>query len=329
VQPDGEVAVGVVDHAQGSEGGRFESGLLPQLPGRRRGGNLTGFDLAAREFPEAPQESGGGSPLHQPPTVPLQDDHRRLHVGWSGPALASGQRAGVVHLAGRPAARSDRTALARGDDRPADRLAELHDRLVERAPVGTRENLLEGGAQPGADRGPAYVPLLPGPAGGDSDAVCLERDHRHAEGEARDRPRDVRADPREALELLDRVGHHAGPVALDEAGGPVEVPGSCVVARARPGSEHLGLRRRRERGDAGEASDEPLEVRTSLGDARLLEEDLGHPDPVRVPILPPRERPTVLVEPGEEVAGETRREVAPIVRLRPSPHEPAPEEHRP
>ena len=63
--------------------------------------------------------------------------------------------------------------------------------------------------------------------------------------------------------------------------------------------------RARERGDAGKALDEPLEVPENDLHPGLLEHDLGDPDPVRIVAGAPRQGALVFAEPRLGQRGET------------------------
>ncbi len=151
-----------------------------------------------------------------------------------------------------------------------------------------------------ADLRRSEVALLADEPGRDPKPVRLERDHRPIEREGGDGSGDVRSDARERLELGHRVREAAAALERDRPGRRVEVAGAGVVARTLPDLQDPVERRDGERLDRREGVEEPIVVRRRLGDAGLLEEDFGEPDPVRVAIAPPGERSPVSGEPGEE-----------------------------
>jgi hypothetical protein len=208
-----------------------------------------------------------------------------------------------------------RTARERGralragrSGRPTDRFPKLHDRLVERAGVRPGQDRSEGLLEASADERVLQVPFLAGPAGRDPQSVRFERDDGAAERDRRDGSGGVRADARKGLELADGGGEPTFPLPHELASRRVQVVGTGIVAGALPGLQDPADGGLREGVDRGERSHEPLEVRGRLRDARLLEEDLRDPDPVRVPVVAPRQRSTVETVPSEEGGRERGRE---------------------
>ncbi len=294
------MAVAVADEAERFELGHPGAGLLGELPDRGPVRWFPRSQLPAREFPEPPEKPRRGASLHEPPAraVDEQDD------GGSdgGPCLRARprDRPGVVELAPRPAAGGERAGVASGPTGKADGLPEFHQRLVERPARAVPERPEERSLEPTADLRSSEVALLADEPGGDPEPVRLERDHRAIEREGGDGSGDVRADARERLELGDRVGEAPPAPEGDRPGRRVEVAGAGVVARTLPDLEDPVERGGGERLDRRERDAEPLEVRDRLGDAGLLEEDFGEPDPVRIAVASPGEGPSVPGEPGEE-----------------------------
>jgi len=303
------VAVRVPNRSEGHETTGTQPGLFAELP---TGRGLRGFvrlDAAAREFPEAGQEALRRPSLDQPSTGAVREDHHGGPVvGAAVPLGPGGERAGVVEFPERPARERDRAGGTVRTDGPADGLAQLHHRFVEPSRLGSREDGSEGPLEPGADRRVLQAALFPGPSGRHAKPVRLERHARLTERDRGDRPRDVRPDPRQGLELID--GRREAPSSFPHDGsrGRVEVVGARVVPRALPQLEDAVDRSAREGLDRGEGEHEPLEVRDRLLDAGLLEQHLRHPDPVRVSVDPPRERAPVVPEPPEERRCERRGE---------------------
>ncbi len=307
MQLDREVTVGVEYGPSRDEGGRLEPRFFHQLPARGLLGALARFDLSSRELPEAREESGRGPLLDEPAVAVGEHDDRRPYVGASGMARSNGDRSRVLELEMGPAGERDRAPTALRSHRPADRLAELHHRLVELTGAPGRHEPGEHALEVGSNGPLADIALFPGPAGRDPEAVRLECELRTTERDGGDGPGDVRSDPGQGLELGDAPGQVA-PVLLDEAsGGGMEVVSPGVVAGPFPDLEDPFDRCPGERLDVGEGSYEPFEVRGRLVDASLLQQHLGDPDPVRVPVGAPGKRSTVPTIPPKEFFREPRR----------------------
>ena len=88
----------------------------------------------------------------------------------------------------------------------------------------------------------------------------------------------------------------------------VQVAAARVVAEARPRREHV-VSDPRERSDVGKPRQERVVARPARPPRRLLQHDLGDPDPVRDPRTAPGKRRRFAVEPGEKPAadGDRRR----------------------
>jgi hypothetical protein len=231
-----------------------------------------------------------------------------------GPTRASDpyrQRSGVLEFAIGAAGEAHRAFGTTGPGGETYRFSELHHRLVEIARMVRREDREERRLEASADAPVAHVALLPGPASGDPQTVRLERDLGPVEGDRRDGPGGVRADPGKSLELSDG-GREPSPVLpYDSTGCLEEVVGPGVVAGALPDFEDATEGSTREVVHRRKGVHESLEVGSGLRDARLLKENLGHPDPVRVAVRPPRERTTLQAIPTEQGGGEFRRKRLP------------------
>ena len=304
VQLDREVAVGVGDHAERTQRGRPHARFLPELPdgGLHRG--LAGLELPAGELPESPEQSGVGAPLHEPPPVPFEDHDRTADMRLRPALPPDGEGRGVGELLGGAASEPDRAVRAGGRDRTADRLAELHQRLVELPRRVARQHLLQSGREASADPGGGDVARVACPPRGDPEAVRLEGDHGGSVEEARQSARHIRAHARKLLPLGDGRWEAPGALPDDPLGRLVEVARAGVVAGSLPGLQDLLPPGPGQRLDGGEATREPLEVGDRLLDAGLLKEHLGDPDLVRVAVGPPGERASVGAEPVEECSGE-------------------------
>ena len=306
MQLHGEMAVGVGDGPQRNQFTRVEAGLLAELPSGGGLGGLPPFDPAPRELPKPGKEAGRRSALDEPSAPMLEDDHRGPDVRSSPSPRPDGERSGVDELSVRAAGECDRAGRAVRSGRPADGLPELHDRLVERAGVRPGQGRLERPLEASPNGRRAHVPPLSGPSGRDPQAVRLQGDHRTAEGDRRDGPRDVRADARKGLELRHGGGDPPSALRNEPPGRGVEVVRARVVAGTLPDLEHPVRRSASERADGRERAQEPLEVRDRLRDPRLLEEDLRDPDTVGIPVEAPRERPPAEAVPAHERRDERR-----------------------
>lgn len=151
---DREVAVRMPHDPDRVEALRTEPGLLAQLAPRRLELRLAGLDLSPGELPEAPEQPGRGTTLDQPPTARIGEDHHgRTKVGAGRAAGPPRELARIHESSMRPAATDHGAEPALGTQRKADRLAELHDRLVERpgraVAEEAREHPFETGPHPG------------------------------------------------------------------------------------------------------------------------------------------------------------------------------------
>ncbi len=300
------MAVGVPHDAEALERAGPHPGLLRELPAGRPLGRLVRPDLAARKLPEAAEEARLRPTLDQPATVVFEYHDRGPVVGPTRSPARGRDRPRVRQLPDRPAAERDRAGPAVRMPREADGLSQFHDRFRElpRAVRGDQSGEREFQTPSGPGR--PGIAGLPGPPGRHAEPVGLERDGRRPEREARDGPGDVRADPGQRLQLRDRLGQLASALGDQPAGRGVEVPRPGVVARPLPGLEDGGRRRGGEVAHGREPGEEPLVERYHRRDPGLLEHHLGDPDPVRIAVAAPRERPPVAREPGDERRPERR-----------------------
>jgi hypothetical protein len=302
------MAVGVTDDPETDQVVHSEAGLLAQLPPRGALGGFPPFDPSAGELPEPGKKARRGPALDEPPAAVRQDDHRCPDLRALAASPSHGYRPRVAELAVGTAGIGDRTGRAGRPLRTADGLAKFHHRLVEGPRFGPGEDRFEGPFEADSDPGVPHVPFLSGPAGCDPQPVRLQRDHRPAESDRGDRPRDVRTDPGQRFELRDGGREFSSAFADDVTGRSVEAMGPRVVAGPLPELEDPFGPRPRERFEGGERMEEPLEVRDRLVDAGLLQEDLRHPDPVRRSVRAPGEFSVVGPVPREKGRGERRRE---------------------
>jgi hypothetical protein len=128
---------------------------------------------------------------------------------------------------------------------------------------------------------------------------------------------------------MHRSRHFSAEPGPDLLSRGVQVPGAGVVPRSFPRLEDVGPVGGGERVDRREPLHEPLEVGDRLGDAGLLEEDLGDPDPVGVRGASPGKGATVGPEPAQERPGHRRRDRRNGTRPGARAHERPPEEESP
>lgn len=297
------MAVAVVDATDLREPHGVHPRLFAQLTsggGRRR---FAPFDLSARELPETREQSTGGPPLDEPPTLVLQDDDGGAEVRPGRSWRAGRQTIRRVELEVRTAPLGHRAHGAPRCSGAAHGLAELHDRFVESARIDRRQVGVQEPPEITACPRRTRVPFEPVPAGEHPHPVRLEGGDLLAEREAGDRPRDVRPETRQLLELGPAPGPDAPPFADQDPGRLQEPMGAGVIAGAFPDLEDRADRRGRQPLEVGEAFEEAPVVRDGLSDAGLLEQDLRDPDPVGIAVGPPRERTPVRPEPVEQRAG--------------------------
>jgi hypothetical protein len=138
VELDGEVRVGVPDDADGKKLGRAEARLLGQLPCGGRLRRLSRFDASSRELPEPTQQPLSGPLPNEPAPLGRERDDRRDDVGSLRARAAAREDSRVGQILASPAVLRDRADRALRPSREADRLAQLHQRLVERRGVVLR-----------------------------------------------------------------------------------------------------------------------------------------------------------------------------------------------
>ncbi|MNI91098.1 hypothetical protein D3C73_1487140 [compost metagenome] len=91
----------------------------------------------------------------------------------------------------------------------------------------------------------------------------------------------------------------------DLHGAAMQVAGAGVVAQPRPIRHHVFLRGGGKRGHVRKALQETFVIRNHRGHLRLLQHDLGQPDPIRVTcVLPGQIVAAMLALPGNDSRGE-------------------------
>ena len=221
-------------------------------------------------------------------------------------------RGNVGGDAGTPtgAARQPWTQCAGGRSRRADRGAQIEQRLGEVRRPGLRRRITTEAAPRAAQPRSGLWQLLADCEQPRHHAldIAVHRHPRHTERDRADRSGGVVADPRQRAQ--------SGRIAWERArrdhgaGAGVQVAGASIVAKARPGGEHILQRRDGERRDGGEAGYEPFIVRDRRRNGGLLQHDLAEPDMVRIGDLArcraPGQRPPMAVIPGEQRRGGER-----------------------
>jgi hypothetical protein len=135
-------------------------------------------------------------------------------------------------------------------------------------------------------------------AGEDTIDIAIDDGSGEAEGDAPDGGSGIVAYALEFPDFFEGVREMAE--GDDLLGGVVEVAGSAVIAQALPLAQHLVFRGGGKGLNGRPSVHKALPVVPALLDLRLLEDDLGEPNGVRVAGLPPRQIATVLTEPLKE-----------------------------
>ena len=282
--------------------------LFAKFASGRGLGPLTGRDMAARELPEAREEPDNGR---------RWTSHRPRSVRTTTAARTCGRRPRPARLGNAPGSASSRCArhanatgqvghpgrVGRQTVSPSSMTASLNSPAFARGRTEARDfsrRSRTSGSRTSpssrVQRAATRRPFASSAITGRPNAIA-------ATARAVYRP-----DARKGLELGDGGGEAPRPLPHDPAGRHVQVVGAGVVAGALPDLQHPADWGARERLNGRERAHEPLEVRRSLRDAGLLEEDLRDPDPVRIPIATPRQRPLVETVPSQEGRSESSRE---------------------
>jgi len=137
--------------------------------------------------------------------------------------------------------------------------------------------------------------------------IAVDRTGAATECNCGDRRGRIRADAGQRPQLAFLVRKLAA-VALDErARASVQIAGASVIAEPGPDLQHFLERRRGERADARPALEEFGVIGQNRADPRLLQHDLGEPDPIRIRALAgaraPRQLAAMPVVPGEQGLG--------------------------
>ena len=113
----------------------------------------------------------------------------------------------------------------------------------------------------------------------------------------RDCPRRVSPDPRKCQDLLIFLRELSVMLLTDHLCRPPEIARARIVPQSFPQLKKFLIPTRRKRCDRGKTLHKTLEIRDHCLDARLLQHDLRHPHAVRIPVLPPRQTPAILMIP--------------------------------
>jgi hypothetical protein len=253
--------------------------------------------VGLRQLPEATEQPFGAAPREHDLARVLEPqrrarDHRQLALLLP---LRDDRQLVLAAFDRGAAMLRERTQEAARSGRRADRRAELHQALVQRArcvPVGQRRHQL--------------ARVLPQRlATGSALDVVLDREH------ARQHARDVAVDERRLLAKRDRCDRTGGvrpdarhaaqlagparqPALADRLCTGVEIARARVVAKASPRGEHVVERCVGERAHRRKLRHPALPVRDHGLHARLLQHHLADPDRVRVARAPPRQVPAHL-----------------------------------
>ncbi len=131
--------------------------------------------------------------------------------------------------------------------------------------------------------------------------IAVHDGRRQPEGDGADGGGGIVPDPLQRTDAVQGVGKTTRRHDLPRRG--MQVPRPAVVAEALPKTQHLVLARRGERAHVRPGGHEALPVSLSLGNARLLENDLAQPDGIRVPRAAPGQVAPVGIIPGQDGLG--------------------------
>ena len=209
----------------------------------------------------------------------------------------------------RDAIARDRTLAAARRGSRADRRAEIHQRLRVGSMSVRRQQRLGDAPQLALDLRRAGIAFDAAMAREHALHVAVE-DRRRARRTRTRRspppssgrcPAASRASPHRA-ETRRRASRH------DRLRRRMQMMRAAVVAEAAPELEHAVDRRRGQRAHVGKGVEEALVVRDDRRDLRLLQHDLGQPDPIRVARALPRQIvAAVRPLPGDEARARTFR----------------------
>lgn len=206
-----------------------------------------------------------------------------------------------VALRGRPADAPQRADGAPGRAREADEAGEVHERLIPVAGAAPRK-------EPhgrGLDRAAVAEAQE---AGEDPNGVPVDGRNVEAEGDRGDGAGRIRPDSGEGAQRRDVGRKPAAVPSNDDARRGVKVPRPGVVAEAAPLGEDGRARGAGEGAHRRKPPEEPAPARGAHLDARLLEDQLGDEDPVRIAGPPKGEIAPVPRVPQEEAAGDVAAE---------------------
>ncbi len=204
----------------------------------------------------------------------------------------------------RHAGGADRTGQALGAAAPAEESPELHHGLVEFAGRVRGEDGREEGAELPVDAGHGRAPKAQQPHE-DAPDVGVDDGERPAVGEAQDGGRGVGPEPGQPPERRFLIGDLAAVLPDDGSGRGVQVPGPLIIAQPLPFPEDLPQRGPGQAPHVGEDPEPALVVGDDGRDGRLLEHDLGDPDPVGIFRPAPGQLSPVGPIPGQELGPRT------------------------
>jgi hypothetical protein len=140
--------------------------------------------------------------------------------------------------------------------------------------------------------------------------VAVENRAARAEGEGRDRRSGRAADTGQRRDRRRFARKGAGMIGDDRLRGPMQHVRAAVVAQSAPLFEHALDRRRGKARHVGKRRDEPFEIRDDGRDLRLLQHDLGQPDPIRIArVLPGKVAASGAPLPCDQPGREARHDV--------------------
>ena len=188
---------------------------------------------------------------------------------------------------------------------------DLHQGLVEISRLLLRHNRRQRFCKPPLGGRFQNVAVILRRSGQNPQHISVHRRNRLPEGDGRDGPRRVWADPRQRQNVRIMLRHLPLPALHDLPGGLLHIPDPVIVSQPFPQLQQTVLWTIRQAGDIRQFSEKPLVIGFDRFHPGLLQHDLRHPDMVGIFPLPPGQNPSVFIKPVQSRPHQLRK----IVRL--------------